>query len=38
VKWPQIPVVIPAVHTLNLTDLKASAAVSGTLYGDQKQR
>lgn len=30
VKWPQAPV-IPAVHTLNLPDLEAPAAVSGAL-------
>lgn len=31
VKRPQAPVVVLAVHALNLTDLEASAAVSGAL-------
>ena len=36
-KWPQAPVV-PAVHTLNLPDLEAPAAVSGALYGEREKR
>lgn len=31
VKWPQAPVVVLAVHALNLADLKASTAVPGAL-------
>lgn len=38
VKWPQAPVVVLAVHALNLTDLEASTAVSGALNEEQKQR
>lgn len=36
-KWPQAPVVVLAVHALNLTNLEASTAVSGALDGEQKQ-
>lgn len=38
VKGSQAPVMVPAVHALNLPDLEASAAVSGTLCGEQKQQ
>lgn len=35
VKWPQALVVL-AVHTLNLSDLEAPAAVPGALYVERK--
>lgn len=38
VKRPQTPMVVLAVHALDLTDLEASTAVSGALNGEQKQR
>lgn len=36
-KWPQAPV-ISVVHTLNLSDLEAPAAVSGALDGKREKR